>query len=273
MEKDNKDKNPIEENLDISSEDQTLEVDSKKLNIKKLCLVGGCILAVGAGAIFLSGKSPNSTVEDEEFQEFSVAETPVKLNFKNKTAEDMREYYTLEGEEFIKRMYPDSDDSNFALLTVGKSIDKDLSKVKFTTADNTEIYLKDLKGKRVILDFAMTSCPNCRNEYEFLSTKKMGENEVFLHIFPQDTTEDIKKSFGEANLEFRADHTVSFSGMNNLGFEDFKVTHVPSKIYINEEGIVTYVTTNTLTDDEIYKLHYDRAFGEQEKMLDFLKLK
>ena len=58
---------------------------------------------------------------------------------------------------------------------------------------------------------------------------------------------------------------------DNLSFEDFNITHVPAKLYINENGVVTYVTTNSILDDELYEMHYERAFGKTPKVLDFLK--
>lgn len=269
--------------LDLKQEDQekidnaNLEDESvkmhkdKKINPKKTILIGGCVLAVGLGYIMLENKSNTQNNTEGEFEDFYVKEmNPVELDFNNKTAQEMREYYTLEGEEYIKKIYPNSEDSDLALLTIGKSTEKEFSNIKFTTTSNKEISLKELKGKRIILDFALSSCPSCREEFELFS-KNNAEDDIVLHIFPNDTTEEIKSVFKEENVQFNEEHTVSLTGMNNLSFDDFNITHVPTKIYINEEGIVTYVTTNTISDEELYKLHYDRAFGDGEKMLDFLK--
>lgn len=271
----NENKNNMSDNLEEtnnSSDLNSVELKGVKKtgkSNKKIFVVGGCILALAGVSIFMLNNLNNN--EDSEVVIQEDVTSKVTLDFENKTAEDMREYYTPEGQEFIKIMYPDSDDSNLALLTVGKSTQKEWSDVKFKTSSNKEVSLKDLKGKRVILDFAMVGCPNCKEEFHYLFNKKTGENDVFLHVFPQDTTEDLKNILNEMNIEFNPDKTITFSGMNNLGFEDFNITHVPCKIYINEDGIVTYVTTNTLQDDETYNLHYERAFGEGEKMLDFLK--
>lgn len=261
--------NNINENKDLNEINETnLKTDTANSS-KKAYIVGGCILALIGGGVFLTTQLNNSSVDESTIQ--IENKEKVALDFKDKTAEDMREYYTPEGQEFIKMMYPDSDDSNFALLTVGKSTQKEFANVKLKTSDNTEVSLKDLKGKRVILDFAMTGCPNCKEEFHYLFNKDTKDNDIFLHVFPQDTTEDVKKILQEMNIEFKPEKTVTFSGMNNLGFEDFSITHVPSKIYINEDGVVTYVTTNKLQDEETYNLHYERAFGSGEKMLDFLK--
>ena len=249
------------------------ENKNKKTDFKKNLLIGGCAIALGIGGVAIYNQSNHQEEEviDKTFEDFPINNTPVTLDFTNKSADEMKNYYTLEGEEYIKKIYPDSVDSEFALLTVGKSIEKELSHVNLKTLNNEEISLKDLKGKRIIIDFALRDCGNCQDEFEFISKKEKSENEVFLHIFPNDSTQEIKNTFNEFNLQINEEHTISLTGMNNLTFSDFSVTHVPSKIYINEDGIVSYVTTDVISTQELYELHYNRAFGEGEKMLDFLK--
>ena len=265
-------------NEDSNIVDDTINHEVKNNSSMKKIILGGCALALGVGAITLP-KLLNNNYEDE-FEDFIVSDSKaVDLSFtikdgdtiRNRTAQEMREFYTPEGEEFIKTIYPETSDSDLALVTIGKSISKEFSDIEFITANNEKVQLKNLKGKKVILDFALTTCPSCQEEFTYLSKKDFNEDEIFLHIFPRSTTEEIKETYKELNIEFSSNHIVSSTGMNNLTFEDFNITHVPTKIYINEEGIVTYVTTNTLSDNETYELHYDRAFGEGEKVLDFLK--
>lgn len=269
-------KNELDNNNE-NKDDEIINLEIKNNNSKKKILLGGCALAIGLGALALSQVSKN---KDSEFEDFVISNSKaVDLEFtikegdveRNRTPQEMREFYTPEGEEFIKTLYPDTSDSDLALVTIGKSISKELSDIEFITTNNEKVKLKNLKGKRVILDFALTTCPSCQEEFPYLSTRDTSENEVFLHLFPRNSTEEIKQIYKDLNIEFSSSHTISSTGMNNLSFEDFNITHVPTKIYINEEGIVTYVTTNTLSDNETYELHYDRAFGEGEKVLDFLK--
>lgn len=269
------------ENIEIDNQEEEADIkESKKKYSKNKIILGGCVLALGLGTLAFSQLS-NHDVE-EEFEDFIVnnSET-VKLDFtieddgttRNRTPQEMREFYTPQGEEFIKTLYPDSSDSDLALVTIGKSIFNEFSNVEFTTADNKEIKLKNLKGKKIILDFALTSCPNCQEEFNYLSKKDTDKDTILLRIYPLDNTEAIKQIHKDLGLDFVSNNTVSKTGMNKLTFEDFNITHVPTKIYINEEGIVSYITTNSLLDDETYQLHYDRAFGNSEKVLDYLKTK
>lgn len=271
-------KNELDNNSE-NKDDEIINLEIKNNNSKKKILLGGCALAIGLGALALSQVSKN---KDSEFEDFVISNSKaVDLEFtikegdveRNRTPQEMREFYTPEGEEFIKTLYPDTSDSDLALVTIGKSISKELSDIEFITTNNEKVKLKNLKGKRVILDFALTTCPSCQEEFTYLSTRDTSENEVFLHLFPRNSTEEIKQIYKDLNIEFSSSHTISSTGMNNLSFEDFNITHVPTKIYINEDGIVTYVTTATLNDNETYGLHYDRAFGEGKKILDFLASK
>ena len=289
MNRENKNFNS-QEKLDITTEEsfvhsncnQSKEHTYNKKNEKKnkKIIVGFAIFALGLGSLPLVKSSLDSAKNDEFYNFNTNDKTPMKLNFsikegnsiRGRTSQEMREFYSKEGEEFLKTIYPESSDSDFALLTIGKSIDKELSNLKFTTIDNKKIKLKDLKGKKIILDFALSTCPSCQEEFNYFSSKDMeNEDYEFLTIFPNHTTKEIKDTFKELNLKINTQHIVSSSGTDGLNFADLNITHVPSKIYISEDGIVTYVTTNTLSNDEVFDLHYERAYGNNEKLLDFVK--
>ena len=255
-----------ENNKDIESIDTDKKVDNKKNNKKILLLSIPVILIGGVACANLFNKSDIQ-------QEVTLIKIKDNGEVRNRTAKEMREFYTPEGEEFIKALYPDIKDSDFALLNIGKTIEKELSNIEFLTTTNETVKLKDLKGKRIILDFALDTCPSCKEELTYMSNRKIDENsnDVFLHIFPRSTTEDIKNTIKELNINLDMSKVVSATGMNNLTFEDFSITHVPAKLFINEDGVVTYVSTNSILDEELYNLHYERAFGDKQKVLDFLK--
>lgn len=263
----NNENNENNENINIDK-----QINNRKNNKKIFLLTIPVALIGGVASVNLFNQSE---VQKE------VTLNKKELNFKiedngevrNRTAKEMREFYTPEGEEFIKALYPDIKDSDFALLNIGKTIEKELLNIEFLTTTNEVVKLKDLKGKRVILDFALTTCPSCKEELTYMSNRKddKDSNDVFLHIFPRSTTEDIKNTIKELNIDLDMSKVVSSTGMNNLTFEDFSITHVPAKLFINENGVVTYVTTNSILDEELYNLHYERAFENKQQVLDFLK--
>lgn len=265
----NNDKNESINNIN-NTDEENIEITTQKSK-KKFIFISLIILLITIliSFIFITSNS-NNKAENNTILEFTVEENGSE---RKRTSSEMREFYTPEGEEFIKAIYPDSKDSDLALLNIGKSIDKELSDVKFLKANNESVSLQNLKGKKIILDFALATCPSCQEELSYMSTREANEDEVILHIFPRNTTEDIKNIFKELSIKFNSEHIVSSTGMNGLTFEDFSITHVPTKFYINEDGILTYVTTESILDEELYNLHYERAFGNSTKVLDFLKNK
>lgn len=226
-----------------------------------------CGLIILAGSLVSVPLILNSNTSREE----SVEEK--KIDFEGKTSLEIRDYYTNEGLEFIKKIFPDSTASDFALLNVGKQLTQELKDIKFTTTDNKSIYLKDLKGKKVILDFALTNCSTCQSEASFISKHDFEKDGiVFLHIFPRESTQDIKKMIKDVDGVFNSGHTVSSTGTNGFVFEDLNITNVPAKLFIDENGIIQYTFIGGITDEETLNLHLERAFdSEMPKMLDYLK--
>lgn len=229
------------------------------------------VACVAGGALYFT----NTNKEEPKTQYQSKEDSKVKLSFENKTISDMQEFYTEEGLEFTKKILPDTISSDFAFFNVGKSLDKELKNFKFTTASGKTIELSSLKGKKVLLDFALTSCGTCQEETNFMSSEDFESNGIeYLHIFPNNSTAEVKEMFKSQNAKFNEDHIVSLTGLNGFKLGDMNITNVPSKIFINEEGIVTYAFVGGIRDKETLTTHTDRAFNPSiEKMLDFLKEK
>lgn len=197
----------------------------------------------------------------------------IKMDFTNKTSKDMRDYYTNEGQEFIKKILPDSISSDFALLNVGKQLDKELKDIKFTTINGKEISLKDLKGKKILIDFALTTCGTCEKELNFMSSYDFEKEGIeYIHIYPRDNTSSVKSFYAKTNSKLNEDHIVSETGLNGFRLDDLSITNVPAKIFIDENGIIQYAFVDAITDKETLQLHLERAFDlDTPKILDYLK--
>lgn len=234
-----------------------------------------CASIISCSAMFTLAVSMNKKEDThtEVLKEEIVENTNINLDFTNKTSNDMRSYYTNEGQEFIKKMLPDSISSDFALLNVGKRLDKELKDFTFTTINNKEIKLKDLKGKKVLIDFALTTCGSCESELNFLSSYNFDkENIEYIHIFPRDNTSNVKDFYNKTGSKLKEDHIVSETGLNGFKLDDLSITNVPSKIFIDENGIIQYAFADAITDEETLQLHLERAFNPNiPKMLDYLK--
>ena len=238
---------------------------------KKLLLAGACVIGsiatIGVILSTNSNKDTNNVVSEES------SNNKVTLNFEFNDSQDMRKFYSLEGQEFIKKMLPDSISSDFALFNVGKSLDKELKDVKFTTINNKEIALKDLKGKKIFIDFALASCSTCMDELDFIGSHNFKDDDIeYIHVFPRDTTANIKSLYKNSGVKLKEDHIVSETGLNGFELDDLKITNVPAKIFIDENGIVQYAFVGGINDKETLQLNLERAFDESiPKMLDFLK--
>jgi thiol-disulfide isomerase/thioredoxin len=236
--------------------------------------------AIGVGAVvcisaFVFIKSSNDTKNEYDSATETIVdgEEKVTLDFTDKTAMNMRDYYTKEGEEFIKKILPDSTASDFALLNVGKTLDNELKDIVFTTVDNTEIKLADLKGKKVVIDFAMTSCGTCQGELSFMSHYDYKSKGIeYIHVFPLDATSAVKNAYDGYDGKYDKSHIVSQTGLNGFTIEDLSITNVPAKIFIDENGVVQYAFVGGFNDEETMELHLERAFDESvPKILSFLK--
>lgn len=244
-------------------------MNNKHLLIGAVILVG----SISVASIFVKHNDVNTNISIDESLEESNMNSIKSIDFNNKTVDEMREYYSNEGLEFIKRIYPDSVSSDFALLNTGKHLTEELKDIKFTTVNNDVIELKKLKGKKIILDFALTNCGTCKSEATFLSKYNFDKEDiVFLHIFPRESTHEIKNMLKEVEGDFNSKHIVSSTGTNGFTFEDLNITNVPAKIFIDENGIVQYTFVGGITDEETLQLHLERAFDDETpKMLDYLK--
>lgn len=242
--------------------------------MNKRYLLTGISILLCSGMITLAisiNSKENSSVNisnDDSLSKFNI-----NMDFTNKTSNDMREYYINEGQEFIKKILPDSISSDFALLNVGKQLDKELKDIKFTTINDKEISLKDLKGKKVLIDFALTTCGTCGKELNFMSSYDFEKESIeYIHVYPRDNTSSIKSFYTKTNSKLNEDHIVSETGLNGFRLDDLSITNVPSKIFIDENGIIQYAVVEAITDKETLQLHLERAFeSDTPKILDYLK--
>lgn len=242
---------------------------------KNILMTSICALScVGiASVVIINNKNYNNNTQVNTNITENNTNDKVKLDFSASESKEMRKFYTLEGQEFIKKILPESISSDFALFNVGKSLDNELKDIKFTTINNKEISLKDLKGKKIFIDFALTTCGTCINELNFISSHNFKDDNIeYIHVFPRDTTANIKKLYKDSKLKLKEDSIVSETGLNGFEIGDLNITNVPAKIFIDENGIVQYAVVSGVNDKETLDLHLERAFDPSvPKILDYLK--
>lgn len=119
---------------------------------------------------------------------------------------------------------------------IGEKIDE----FKVTSLNGRKsINLKELKGKKIVLNFTTTWCPNCIKEKEILELeyKKKGSNIEFIVLFGPyrgDTEEVVEKYLKENGYTFPVYYDKESEGI----FKQFRVKNVPTTFLINEDGIL-----------------------------------
>ena len=119
-------------------------------------------------------------------------------------------------------------------------INKELKKydsLTFLDTKNTQLDLKDFKGKLILLNFWATWCAPCKEEMPSLDLLQSNKNLKNLKIFPinvgKDNIEKTSKFFKDLkikNLDVYFDSPVTLA-------KKFSLRGIPTSILINKDGL------------------------------------
>ncbi len=119
-------------------------------------------------------------------------------------------------------------------------INKELKKydsLTFLDTKNTQLDLKDFKGKLILLNFWATWCVPCKEEMPSLDLLQSNKNLKNLKIFPinvgKDNIEKASKFFKDLkikNLDVYFDSPVTLA-------KEFSLRGIPTSILINKDGL------------------------------------
>lgn len=191
-----------------------------------------------------------------------IVEKVVTVDY-NDSPEQILLSYTEEGMREFKNVYPLKQNMDYALTQIGK-VAPDF---ELYNLNNELIRLSDFKGKNIVIDVSKSTCSSCSLStpiFEEVSKDSKYEDIVFLSIFPKDDRESIEKYYTDLNLDV---NTSSISGKDNganMTFvDDYKITQVPTFIYIDSDSRISLVTIGDL--DKIYlEESIERAFGDNK---------
>ena len=117
------------------------------------------------------------------------------------------------------------------------------------TFDGTPVSLKDLRGKRVLINFWASWCPPCLQETPDLvaAYNELGDSGVvFVGIGTQDDSDKLKK--------FAADNKVDYTILEDLQgsvSDAYSVLGLPTTVLVDSKGIVRKVFTGPVTKDQV----------------------
>ncbi|WP_407307271.1 TlpA family protein disulfide reductase [Acinetobacter sp.] len=183
-------------------------------------------------------------------------------------------YDSLEGyEAYLKKLEQKKND--FVLKqTLNAAIKLPAPNFTLADVDGKLVRLSDLKGKVVILDFWATWCEPCKASFPTMQkavNKYKDDKDVkflFLHTWEKggvDATKDAK--------QYVVDHNYSFEVLMDLRNVDtkksavaeaYKVSGIPTKIFIDPQGMMRFITTGFSSDE-------GKALQEISTMIDFVK--
>jgi len=119
-------------------------------------------------------------------------------------------------------------------------INKELKKydsLTFLDIKNTQLDLKDFKGKLILLNFWATWCAPCKEEMPSLDSLQSNKNLKNLKIFPinvgKDNIEKASKFFKDLkikNLDVYFDSPVTLA-------KKFSLRGIPTTILLNKDGL------------------------------------
>lgn len=120
-----------------------------------------------------------------------------------------------------------------------------------TPTRNTELSLKNLQGKAVVLNVWASWCVPCNQEAPMLQAawkqaQAQGKNVVFLGIDFQDASSDALAFLHKYGINYP--NVLDATGSVSI---DYGVTGVPETIFINSKGTVVSAVREELTQQEL----------------------
>ena len=112
-----------------------------------------------------------------------------------------------------------------------------------------DVSLKELRGKRVLINFWASWCPPCLRETPDLKAaynQLREENVTFIGIGTQDETDKLKQFSDENSLSY----TIVEDPKGTVG-DSYGVLGLPTTILLDSQGIVRKVFTGPITKDQV----------------------
>jgi len=215
------------------------------MNKLKLGILGSMVLV----SLSLIGCAPSDELAPHDLIED-------KIDF-NQSPEEIQKYYTKEGQDWIRMLFPDENQRSFALKNIGRHAPD----VSFLSLNNEEQSLQEVSGDTILYFTKIDSDITTEMDEHMQAFKKENEGITVYHIYANNEPEDITDYL--TNQDFKIDDAdiISKNGATEL-VDAFNIEDIPLLVYIDDTHTVSYTATG-FRDLVFLNDHAEAAFGDE----------
>lgn len=184
----------------------------------------------------------SNNIDSKEVAEEATEE--VTENRGDDSTLDLRYYYNTN---------TDDEETKIANDIIGK----DILDINMTDTMGNKVKLSDYKGKKVILQFAESTCSPCVDSIPIMKDlEKSYSNIVFLKYYMLDSKESLEYTYKKQNLK---PSIYSFTGRDSINkdtnIEDiknyYKTDYFPSYYFINKDGKISLFLLGGVSESDL----------------------
>lgn len=188
------------------------------------------------------------------------------VSIADNTPEDIYTYYTETGTNMLRMAFPDANHRQYAVTQIGLQAPD----ITFSTLSG-DLSLRDLTGKKVMLNISSTTASVTEQmASELEKYTKEADDTLVINFYPNDTEEEVIAFHEKAGYALDKKHTIAGEGSKEAKaiVEAFGSEYVPTLLYIDETGTISYVSIG-FRDAILLQDNDNMAFGE-EKLYTYL---
>lgn len=189
----------------------------------KAKLIAGLLI----GVALLAGCSSNqSTAPATDTQ--AVSTTPSKAEERIKEATGL----TLD----LEQLYPSAEERQYAEDIIGTKAPN----FTLTNLSGETVQLKDFLGQNVVLELGDSGCSSCQQTQPEIDKFRQAAQDVHvIQAYANNSKADVETFLRKTGTKAHPNFLTGDTG--NTVFRDYKAKWTPTTLFINKEGIITFV--------------------------------
>lgn len=173
------------------------------------------------------------------------------------------ENYDETGLQILKNNFTTTDDMEFALKNIGT----DVLDLKFLDVNDKTFKLKNMKGKKFIIEIAQTGCETCKLADPIVrEVMKDYEDIEIIPMFLNSTKESIPAYYDELKLD--KPNTILIDE-EKVSKDIFSLSLTPTYLFVDETGTISMVREG-FVDDKFFIEDLKTAYADK-KIYEYIK--